>query len=262
MKNTKKINLLLFILSLIAFFVLFGSKTKVNASITMQVDNDTNIVNVRSKPNLKDSTPIIGNLKKGDTVEVDIISKKSGWVRIIDSNCIRGYENDTYKVLPQQYGYCQLDHLKIMQAQPYITNIATKVYNKTSTKNDAILLKTIKQNTMIKVVATTKSWAKLSTGGYCLLKDLGKSKGEHVNLYGTSLVTLHSYPYVSTKNIVAHYNGNKAVYATDSVLIKNANGSSTEWVRLSNGYYGVKQNLLNDIEYIIQKEIDADNNRK
>lgn len=262
MKKTKKSNLLLFILSLIALFILFGSTTKVNASITMQVDEKTDIVNVRSKPNLKDSNPIIGKLKQGDTVEVDIISKKSGWVRIINSNCIRGYENGKYKILPQQYGYCQLEHLEIIQAQQYLTNDYVEVYDKTSTKKDAILLKTINPNLSIKVVDTTKCWAKLSSGGYCLLKNLSKSKGEHLNLYGASLVTLHSYPYVSTKNIVAHYDGKKAIYGTDSVLIKNANGTEREWVRLSNGYYGVKQNLLTNTEFTIAKEIDADNNRK
>lgn len=262
MKNTKKINLLLFILSLIAFFVLFGSTTKVNASITtitMQVDTD--VINVRSKPNTKYSTSIIGNLKKYDTVEVDIINKKTGWVRITDSNCVRGYESGKYQILPQQYGYCQLKHLKVVQVQPYTTNAEVKVYNKTSTKSDSTLLKTIAPFSTIKVLETTTSWAKLSTGGFCLIKDLQKIKGEHVNLYGTPLLTLHTYPYVSTKNIADHYDGKKAVFLTDMVLIKNANGTQRKWVRLNNGYYGVKQNLLDDIEFQIAKEIDADNNR-
>ena len=254
MKKKKKINLLLFILSLIAFFMLFGSTTKVNASITMQVKKNVEKVDVRASASKKSS--LLGTLKGADTVEVDIINKKLGWVRIDESNCIRDSKSGSYKAMPQQYGYCQLTDLEIVQLTQYQAYSAINVYSRTD--SSSTLLKTIKNLSIVKVVSTTKKWAKLSTGGYCLRTDLVKIEGERLFLFGTPLLPIHSYPYVTEKNIKEFCDGTKAIYATDSVLIKNANGSSTKWVRLSNGYYGVKQNLLNNDELKIAQEFSAD----
>ena len=242
----KKIKLIYFTLSIFAVISFFGftsncyAATSYNPSITMKVinSNENNqewYLNVREKANTQAN--IIGVLREGDTVEV--IKTGAKWAQISKTTLVRDITTNEYKKLTQ-YGYCSLEFLEQIYMPDYntYTTIAkTKVFSKTSSSSTA--LKTLPKNKIVKVVGSTSSWYKLSTGGYCLKKYFGKT----MTVSRTSELNVRKGP--GTQYEIAY----TLKEAMPVAVISTKNG----WAKLEDGNYCSINYLLNPEKQIINE---------
>ena len=248
MKNTKKIKLILFALCFGAFFILFGSTSKVNANITLQVKN-TNILNVRAEENSDSNTEILGVLYKGDTINVDYVNKETGWARLSSPSFVRESANSKKYIGLSKTGYCKLSYLK-MPSKNILYKTKNKIDVYDSFDNSPKKISHIKSRQLVKVVATNDTWAKLSNGGYCLKENLNKYSGSVRYVYNTPLLNVRSSPYVLDTNKKGKLTPAEKVSVVETVTTKDTNGNEYKWAKLKNGNYCC-------LDYLTKSQLDA-----
>lgn len=257
MKNTKKIKLILFALCFVAFFILFGSTSKVNANITLQVKN-TNILNVRAEENSDSNTEILGVLYKGDTVSIDYVNKETGWARLSSPSFVRESANSKKYIGLSKTGYCKLSYLK-MPSKNILYKTKNKIDVYDSFDNSPKKISHIKSGQLVKVVATNDTWAKLSNGGYCLKENLNKYSGSVRYVYNTPLLNVRSSPYVLDTNKKGELTPAKKVLVVETVTTKDTNGNEYKWAKLKNGTYCCFDYLTrSQLDAVVYSEILAD----
>ena len=165
MKNSKKINFILFALCFISFLIIFSGTSKVQANTIMKVVN-TNCLNARESTNTK--SRILGIFKEGDLVEVEKYS--STWARISKKTLVRDLENNKAFIKKKQYKYFHIDYLTPYEPEKYIAikEVAIRSEKSSSSK----LLGTISDGLDVRAISASTSWVQLSSGGFCLKSSL------------------------------------------------------------------------------------------
>ena len=241
MKNSKITNLFLFVLFLCAFFILFGSNSKVNATTIMKVVN-TNCLNAR-KANNTDSA-ILGTFQEGDLVEVEKYSPT--WARLSKNTLVRNRDNNTTFKKVSTYKYCNMKYLTPYEPPKYVAFKTLKVYSEKSSSSK--LLKKIPANTEVRVISASKAWAQLSTGGYCLKTSLA-----------TPMYVFHSSEYLRIRkepNVNSEILGK--LYEGSIAYVVSNNG---KWAKLTSGGYCSMDYLITEREKL-EKDIETDRIRQ
>lgn len=244
MKNSKKINFILFALCFIAFTIIFSSSSKVQANTIMKVVN-TNCLNARSKPSANFDIPILGTLKEGDLVEV--VKYSPTWARVSKETLVRDKDNPSSFKKVTSYKYCHMDYLTPVEPTEYVA--IKKLQIRAEKSSSSKLLKTISKGTSVRVISVSNSWVQLSTGGYCLRSSLGLPmyvSGSKGFLYA------RSGPGQNYSD-VGHINEGSLVYVTGEKETKK-NG---KWAILSDGTYCSMDYLITEREKL-EKDIEND----
>lgn len=251
MKNTKRINFILFTLCFIAFLIIFSGTSKVQANTIMKVVN-TNCLNARASTNTK--SRILGTFKEGDLVEV--VKYSPTWARISKNTLVRNSKNEFIK--KSQYKYCSMDYLTPFEPTKYMVINDLKIRSiKTSSSTSLGKISSEKEiqnnepvyRSEVTAISASKAWVQLSTGGYCLRSSLGLPmyvSGSKGFLYARSGPG-------SNYSDVGHINEGSLVYVTGEKETKK-NG---KWAILSDGTYCSMDYLITEREKL-EKDIEND----